>query len=129
MDPIADMLTVIRNALAVHKRMVTVPYSKVKLDLIQVLKDKGFVAEVNKRGRGVGKVIEIVLKYDQKGQPKISGIKRRSRASQRVYIKKTHIRSVKQGLGIAIFSTSKGLMSNLDALKAGVGGELLCEIW
>ncbi len=130
MDPIADMLTVIRNALAVHKKMVTVPYSKVKLDLVQVLKDKGFVAEVNKRGRGVvGRVIEIVLKYDQKGQPKISGITRRSRPSQRVYIKKTHIRSVKQGLGIAIFSTSKGLMSNQDALKAGVGGELICEIW
>ena len=129
MDTIADMLTSIRNALAVKKETVSVPYSKMRLNLAQILKEKGFVKEVNKHGRGIDRKIEIVLKYDDNGQSSISGLKRRSRSSQRLYLKKKQIKPVKQGLGIAILSTPKGLMTNYDALKAGVGGELICEIW
>lgn len=129
MDTIADMLTSIRNALAVKKETVSFPYSKMKLDLAQILKGNGFVKEVNKHGRGIDRRIEIILKYDDNGQPSISGLKRKSRSSQRLYIKKKQIKSVKQGLGIAILSTPKGLVTNYDALKLGVGGELICEIW
>lgn len=129
MDPIANMLTSIRNALAVNKEMVIIPYSKIKFNLAQILKDKDFVKEVNKHGRGTDKKIEIVLKYDNNGQSKISGLKRKSRPSQRLYLKKKQIKPIKQGLGISILSTPKGLITNQDALKAGVGGELICEIW
>ena len=129
MDPIANMLTSIRNALAVKKEMVIIPYSKIKFNLAQILKNKDFVKEVNKHGRGTDKKIEIVLKYDNNGQSRISGLKRKSRSSQRLYLKKKQIKPIKQGLGISILSTPKGLITNQDALKAGVGGELICEIW
>lgn len=130
MDPIADMLTAIRNALLVRKDKVTVPYSKIKYSLAQLLKDKGFVSEVNRKGRGVtDKRLEIVLKYDESGQPAISGLVRKSRPGQRLYIKKTRLKPVKQGFGIAILSTPKGLMIDREARKAGMGGEIVCEVW
>lgn len=130
MDPISNMLTAIRNAQAVKKETVTIPYSAIKLHLAELLKTKGFIAEVHRRGRGAtDKKIELVLKYDEAGMPRISGMVRKSKPSQRVYIKSSQLKPIKQGFGIAILSTSKGLMEAHDARKAGVGGELICEVW
>ena len=130
MDPIADMLTAIRNALSVKKETVTVPYSKIKFNLAQILKDKGFIEELHRRGRGVvDKKIEIVLRYDSQGHPMINSLKRKSRPGQRLYVKKSRIKPVRQSLGVAILSTPKGLMTGAEARKASLGGELICEVY
>ncbi|RJQ14605.1 30S ribosomal protein S8 [Candidatus Parcubacteria bacterium] len=129
MDPIADMLTAMRNALAVKKETVIIPHSRIKFELLTILKDKGFIKDVQRKGRGVDKKIEIFLKYDEAGRPAISEIKRKSRPGQRVYIKSNRIKPIRQGFGLAIISTSRGLMSANDALKSYLGGELICEVW
>lgn len=127
-DPIADMLTRIRNAQAVGHQTVNIPFSKLKLNLAKILAKQGFVEVVTTQGRKVKKVIEIKLKY-QKGAPAISGLKRISKSGQRIYLSKAQIRPVKRGYGLAIISTSQGLMTDKEAKKKGLGGEVLCEIW
>ncbi len=128
MDPISDMLTIIRNALAVKKDTVSIPFSNLKYEIAKILEKKDFVEKVEKKGKKLRKNIEIILKY-QAGVPVISGLKRISKPGQRIYLDSKKIKKVKGGYGLAIISTSKGLMTNKEAKKQKVGGEILCEIW
>jgi small subunit ribosomal protein S8 len=127
-DPISDMLTRIRNAQAVAHQTVTIPFSKLKFNLAKVLEKEGLVGEVATRGRKARKIIEIKLKYE-KGIPVIQGLKRVSKPGRRIYIKKNELKPVRQGYGLIIISTSQGLMTNKEAKKKGLGGEVLCEVW
>jgi small subunit ribosomal protein S8 len=127
-DPIADMLIRIKNAQAVGHQTVKIPFSGLKLVLAQILEKEGFIAKVEKRGKDVQKYIKIDLKY-RDGRSAIEGVKRMSKPGQRLYVTKNEIRPVRQGYGMAIISTSKGLMTDKEARRAGLGGELMCEIW
>lgn len=127
-DPIADMLTQIRNGQAVAHQTVIIPFSKIKFALAKLLEKEGLLAGVETQGRKINKAIEIKLKYE-KGLPVISGLKKISKPGQRIYIKASQIRPIKQGYGLAVISTSQGLMTNKEAKSKGLGGELLCEIW
>lgn len=135
MDPIADMLTIIRNGLAVKKDKVLVPFSKIKFEIAKILEKEKFIEKVEKvkrkikRGKSKPKpFLEIYLKYED-GQPAISGIEKISKPGQRIYLPYKKIKPVKGGYGIAIISTSKGLMTDKEARKKKVGGEIICEVW
>jgi len=128
MDPIADMLTIIRNGLAVKKATVEFPFSKLKLEIAKTLEKEGLIEKAEKKGRGK-KVIEITLKYLPDGAPAISGLKRISKPGQRIYLKSREVKKVKGGYGFSIISTSKGLLTNKEARKQNSGGEVICEIW
>lgn len=128
-DPIADMLTRIRNGIRARHERVDVPSSKLKLEIAKILKSEGFISnykQVEEEGRPV---IRLYLKYASNGEPVIHGIERISRPGRRVYRNKAEIPSVLGGLGLAIVSTSKGVLSGTDAARTGVGGEVLCQIW
>lgn len=127
-DPIADMLTRIRNAAAAHKAEVVLPYSKFKHSLAQILEKEGFVRGVTVK-QGHLKELVIALKYDSNGEAIITGIKRISKPGQRIYVPMDRIPRVHNGLGISVISTSKGLMVDSQARKERYGGELICEIW
>lgn len=130
MDPITDMLNRIRNAQALGKPDVVIPFSKIKHDLASVLEKEGFIGKAEKKGKGlIKKKIEISLKYGQDKAPAISGLKKVSKPGQRIYINWRDIRQVRGGYGIAIISTSKGLMTNKEARKRKIGGELICQVW
>ncbi len=128
MDPISDMLTSIRNALAVKRETVKVPFSNLKFEIAKILEKKGFIEKAEKKETKKRKEIEIKLKYEN-GLPAISGLKRVSKPGQRVYLPAKKIKKVKGGYGIAIISTSKGILTDKEAKKLKVGGEVLCEIW
>ena len=130
-DPIADMLTRIRNANMVSLTEVDMPSSKLKVELAKLLKSEGYVedyAVVEKEG-SVFKTLKISLKYDEKSKPVISNLKRVSRPGLRNYCKAKDIPQVLGGMGIAIISTSKGLLTDRKARKENVGGEILCYVW
>jgi small subunit ribosomal protein S8 len=126
-DPIADMLTRIRNALSAGKLNVNMPDSKQKRAIAQVLKDEGFIADFAQADADAKPVLNIDLKYYE-GKPVIENIKRISRPGLRIYKGKNELPKVMGGLGVAIISTSKGLMSDRAARKAGFGGEILCTV-
>ncbi len=128
MDPIADLLVRIKNAQASSRESVEVPFSKAKLAIAKILEREGFVGAVEKKGLKNKEKIEIILKYDQ-GAPAISELKRVSKPGQRIYISGDKVRSVKQGYGRAIISTSRGLMTDKEAKKNKIGGEILCQVW
>ena len=128
MDPIADMLTTIRNAQAVLKPTVSIPFSGIKFQIANIFLKKGLVEKIEKKGTKTKKAIEITLKYEEK-VPLISGLKRISKPGQRIYLGARQIKSVKGGYGIAIISTSKGLLTDKEARKQNLGGEVICEIW
>jgi len=128
MDQIADMLTTIKNALLVKKEEVSVSFSNLKFEIAKILEKSGFVEKAEKKGVKKKKVIEIKLKYEN-GVPAISGLKRISKPGQRIYLPVKKIKRSKRGYGIFIVSTPKGLMSDREARKIKVGGEILCEIW
>jgi len=128
MDPIADMLTIIRNGQAVAKETVEVPYSNLKYEVAKLMEKEGFLGKVEKKGR-VKKVIEIGLKYSDDKSPVITGLKKISKPGQRIYLSALKIRKVRGGFGFSIISTSKGLMTNKEARKQNVGGEIICEVW
>jgi len=128
MDPISDMLTSIRNALAVGRSTVSFPFSNLKYEITKILEKEGFVEKVEKKGRRSKKIIEITLKYDGK-TPAISGLKRISKPGQKIYLPYKKIKKSKGGYGIFIVSTSKGLMTNKEARKQKLGGEVICEVW
>jgi small subunit ribosomal protein S8 len=130
-DPIADMLTRIRNANAARHAEVKVPSSRLKLEMAGVLKDEGYIAgfEVEKAAEHAGEILKITFKARSDRKRVISGVKRISRPGLRVYARKTEIPRVLGGLGIAILSTSQGVMSGRQALHAGVGGEVLAYVW
>ena len=127
-DTIADMLTQIRNAQAVDKETVSIPFSNLKYEIAEILEKGGFVEKVKKRGRKERKKIEITLKYENE-IPAISSLKVVSRPGQRIYKSYKEIGRVKRGYGIVIISTSKGLMTDKEARKQKIGGEVICEIW
>ena len=127
-DPITDMLNKIRNAEAVAKPEVLLPFSKLKNEIGLILAKEGFVTDVKKVAKDKMKVMKIVLKYDN-GIPAIEGAKRVSKPGQRIYVKNTDIKKVRGGFGISIISTPKGLMTNNQARQAKLGGEVMLEIW
>jgi len=128
-DPIADMLTRIRNALMVRHDSVIVPSSKLKLAVAKILKEEGFISDdVVVKGQP-HREIKIRLRYMEGNQPAISGLKRISKPGLRVYVEKKEIPRVYGGLGVAIISTSKGLRTGQQAWRQGSGGELLCYVW
>ncbi len=128
MDPISDMLTSIRNAQAVGHSTVKIPFSNIKDEIAKILEREGWIEKVEKVGRKK-KFLKITLKYDENKMPVISGLKRISKPGQRIYKGYREIKKVKGGYGMAIISTSKGLMTDREARKNKVGGEVLFEIW
>ena len=128
-DTIADMLTRIRNANAMRYTEVKVPASKLKLELARILKEEGFITDYKVLEETAQGMILITLKYGPKKERVITGLKRISKPGLRVYAKKEEVPKVLKGLGIAIISTSKGIMTDKEARKEGLGGEVLAYIW
>ena len=128
-DPIADLLTRIRNGNQARKERVDVPWSRTKEALARVFVAEGFLRECTVVGDGVRKQLRIGLKYDDQRRPVITGLQRVSRPSLRVYVGKQSIPAVRAGLGINVLSTPAGILVDRDAKRRGVGGELLCSVW
>lgn len=135
-DPIADMLTRIRNASAIRKPEVVLPMSKIKFEIAKILKSEGWILDAQiikgdgkKNQASAFDKIKIVLKYKKSGKPVIAKIKRVSKPGLRIYVKKDNLPRVLNNLGVAIISTPSGLMTNKDARKQGLGGEVLCEVY
>jgi small subunit ribosomal protein S8 len=128
-DPIADMLTRIRNANQMRYKEVEVPASKMKLEIARILKEEGFIVDFKVKKNDVQNIIVLTLKYGEKKERVITGLKRISKPGLRVYAKAEEIPSVLNGLGIAIVSTSKGVMTGKEAKKQSLGGEVLAYVW
>jgi small subunit ribosomal protein S8 len=133
-DPIADMLTRIRNGLMAGHTTVSVPSSRIKADIAQILLDEGYIESFEQvpSERGPGKVLRLNLKYvgeRRQRQPVIMGLKRVSRPGKRVYVGKREIPWVRSGIGVAILSTPTGVKTGVRARQLGVGGEVLCQVW
>ncbi len=128
-DPIADLLTRIRNAAHAHHDMVTIPYSKIKEAVSRVLLKEGFIKNVEAMGEGKRKSILIALKYTAAGRPIFASLEKTSKLGRRRYVAAADIRPSRQGMGVAILSTSKGVMKDVDAKRQGIGGEVLCTVW
>ena len=127
-DPIADMLTRIRNGLQAQKVSVGMPVSRSKVAIAEVLKDEGYINGFSIEGEGVKRSLEIELKYFQ-GEPVIEEIRRISSPSCRVYANRNDLPTVRDGLGVALVSTSKGVLTDRTARQEGVGGEILCTVF
>jgi small subunit ribosomal protein S8 len=128
-DPIADMLTRIRNAIMVRHDSVLIPTSKMKLAISRILKEEGYISDYEVVRGKPQRLIKIHLRYDDKNQPVLAGLERISKPGLRVYVQKKEIPRVYGGLGIAILSTPEGVMTGQKAWRQAVGGELLCYIW
>lgn len=127
MDTIADMLTKIRNGIAVKKKTISVPYSNVKYNIAKLLEKEGFVDYTKKRGKNIKRLV-VGLKYEN-GQSKINEIKRISKPGRRMYVSSKNIYFPKSGYGSLVISTPKGILTSKEAKKMKVGGEIICEIW
>ena len=128
-DPIADLLARVRNGLSARHEKIDVPASRLKVELARILKDEGYIKNfkvLDDRGAGL---LRLYLKYDDAGKPVIHGVSRMSKPGRRLYAGKDALPQVLGGLGIAIVSTSQGLLTGHDAKKRGLGGELLCSVW
>jgi small subunit ribosomal protein S8 len=128
-DPIADMLTRLRNANSAYHEDVTMPFSKIKASIAEILKQQGYIASWSVEDAEVGKNLLLHLKYGPSRERSIAGIRRVSKPGLRVYAKSTGLPRVLGGLGIAILSTSSGLLTDREAAKKGVGGEVLAYVW
>jgi len=128
-DPIADMLTRIRNGAGARKASVDVPWSRHKEAIAHVLVEEGYLAEAAMVKDGQFPTLRLGLRYDQTRRSVISGIRRVSRPSLRVYVGSDEIPSVRRGLGVSILSTPKGILPDREARRQGVGGEVICQIW
>jgi len=135
-DPIADMLTRIRNAVTARHARVEMPASKLKAEIARILQDEGYIAgfkmvetPAERPGKAARQHIRLFLKYGTTGDKAISGIERVSRPGRRVYANRDEVPAVLGGLGVAILTTSRGVMTGQAAKKAGVGGEILCNVW
>ena len=128
-DPIADMLTRIRNAQSASYSTVDIPSSKLKMSIANALKAEGFIKNYKKMTEGSREFIRISLKYDENGEPIIGGLKRVSKPGRRFYTKCDRIPQALGGLGVNILSTSEGVMTDREARKRGIGGEVLCSVW
>ena len=128
-DPVADLLARLRNALAARHEKTDVPSSRFKVEIARILKDEGYIKNfkvLDDRGAGL---LRLYLKYDESGNPVIHGLARQSRPGRRLYAGKTELPEPLGGLGVAIVSTSQGLLAGHDAKKRGVGGEIVCTVW
>ena len=128
-DPIADLLTRIRNAMMAKHHTVDVPASRMKLEIVKILKDEGYVDGFDRRDDDLQGTISIELRYVGEGGRSIQGLQRVSRPGRRVYCGKDEIPRVLNGLGVTIVSTSKGVMTGSSCRKLGIGGEVLCNVW
>lgn len=128
-DPIGDMLTRIRNAMMARKETVTLPASNLKERLAEILRDEGYIQSVARGATDQGSVLTLGLRLGQDNQHAIRSMRRVSRPGQRIYVGSTDIPRVRSGLGVSILSTSRGVLTDRQARKLGVGGELLCEVW
>ena len=128
-DPIADMLTRIRNANNAKFKTVDVPASKMKKSIANVLLEEGYIKAFDEIDDGVQGILRISLKYDEKGNKVIAGLRRISKPGLRIYAGKDELPKVLNGLGIALISTSKGIMTDKNARSAGLGGEVLAYVW
>ncbi|HEX6139411.1 MAG TPA: 30S ribosomal protein S8 [Candidatus Limnocylindria bacterium] len=128
-DPIADMLTRIRNASAARHRELTLPSSRVKREIARILVEEGFIESFETQPDGVQEMLNLKLRYVEGRTPVVSGLKRISKPGLRVYARKTEIPRVLGGLGLAILSTSRGIMTGSQARKLNLGGEVLCYVW
>ncbi|MEO8260621.1 MAG: 30S ribosomal protein S8 [Acidobacteriota bacterium] len=134
-DPIADMLTRLRNAVSAKHTRVDMPASRLKADIARILQDEGYIQAyklldaANGASTGPVKTLRVFLKYGPHGEKVITGIERISRPGRRVYFGRDDVPEVLAGLGTAILTTSRGVMTGREAVKAGVGGEVLCNIW
>ena len=128
-DPIADMLTRVRNASRARHTEVLVPASRTKREIARILKTEGFIAEVSEEQAGPGHVLRLTLRYVDGKVPVVSGLKRISTPGRRLYVGRDELPRVLGGLGIAIVSTSHGVMTDRDASRRGIGGEILAHVW
>jgi small subunit ribosomal protein S8 len=128
-DPIADMLTRIRNAIMVKDPSVRMPHSRVKAGVAEVLKREGYIQDLEVVERQGKKELLLHLRYARDQRPVIEGMERVSRPGRRVYVDTRKMPSIRAGLGIAILTTSKGIMTDAEARKAGIGGEVICNVW
>ena len=128
-DPIADMLTRIRNATAARQDKAEMPWSRVKEQLARVLLAEGYVRDVVTGGQGATKTLTVLLRYTEAGAPVIGGIRRVSRPGMRVYSAASDAPVVRRGLGVSILSTPTGLLPDREARRRNVGGEIVCEVW
>ncbi|NOZ28021.1 MAG: 30S ribosomal protein S8 [Chloroflexi bacterium] len=128
-DPIADMLIRIRNAAMVGHKQVMMPSSKMKVAIARILKEEGFIQNYQVTRDHPQPQLRIILKYDQERKPVITGLKRVSKPGRRIYVKRQEIPWVLRGMGIAILSTPRGVMTDRKARRLGVGGEVLCYVW
>jgi small subunit ribosomal protein S8 len=127
-DPVADMLARIRNALLARHEAVEIPFSRLKVRIAEILKQEGFISDYAVKDEFPGSV-RVQLKYTEGRKPAIVGMKRTSRPGRRVYVRHKHIPHVLNGMGISIISTSHGVVTDRDARKQALGGEILCEVW
>lgn len=128
-DPIADMLTRVRNASMARHERVEMPHSRLKEHVADVLKSEGYISDVRVSDGEGPRMLTLVLRYGRDRQSAIDGVERVSKPGRRVYVRHDHIGKVCSGMGVSILSTSRGVMTDRDAKKHGVGGELLCEVW
>ena len=128
-DPLADMLTRIRNGVAARFDSVEMPLSKLKVGVVKVLKEEGYITDYQIIDQGVQGILKVTLKYGPNNEQVITGIRRVSRPGLRQYKKSSNIPKVMSGLGVGILSTSRGVISDREARRLNVGGELLCEVW
>lgn len=128
-DPIADMLTRVRNAVTVRHDSVLVPSSKIKVAIAKILKEEGFISDYEVVKGKPHRSLKIQLRYDDKGQSLLSGLERVSKPGLKIYVQRNEVPRVYGGMGVAIISTSKGIMTGQQARREGVGGELLCYVW
>lgn len=128
-DPVADFITRLKNAGAIKKQSISLPYSMFKMAIAEKLQEAGYLAAVDKKGKKVRKTLDVMLKYDESGKHAIAGVKRISKPGRRTYKSVHEIRPVRYGHGALILSTPKGIMTDKEARKEKVGGEALFEVW
>jgi small subunit ribosomal protein S8 len=128
-DPVSDLLARLRNALSARHEKADVPSSRFKVELARILKDEGYIKNFKVMDDRGGSLLRLYLKYDEAGNPVIHGLTRSSKPGRRLYAGKDELPEVLGGLGVAIVSTSQGLLSGNDAKKRGVGGEVVCTVW
>jgi small subunit ribosomal protein S8 len=128
-DPVADMLTRLRNANQALHDQVAMPTSKLKVEIAKLLEDEGYIVGWSEEGEGKDRQLIVRLKYDRSRRQVISGLRRISKPGRRVYVDRTSIPKVLGGMGVAVISTSQGLLSGQEARRRGIGGEILCEVW
>jgi small subunit ribosomal protein S8 len=128
-DPVADMLTRVRNANQALHDQVAMPTSKLKVEIAKLLEAEGYIVGWDVEGEGKDRQLVVRLKYDRSRRQVISGLRRISKPGRRVYVDRTDIPKVLGGMGVAVISTSQGLLSGQEARRRGIGGEILCEVW